>query len=86
VVAEPTMIFAGWQTRLTPTNGDQYKVDYLINDTTRGRIAYTLAAGTYQVSTSFTQWTWPRLIGNGVSGLTAIMLLGWLVSRKYDTI
>ena len=80
VIAEPTMNFAGWQT----TANDQ-KVDYLNDDTIQGRIAFELPPGEYQIHSQFTQWTWPRIIGNSVSLITLLTLLGWVGWQFWQT-
>ena len=79
LIVEPTMNFAGWQT----TANDQL-VDYLNNDIIQGRIAYQLSPGDYQIITRFTQQTWPRLVGNTISGLSLIVwaLLIWREKHK----
>ena len=74
-IVEPTMSFAGWETWLWLDGKEWQKVDYLDNDEIRGRIAYQLKPGSYQVTTRFTQQTWPRLVGNAIS---AIAILSWL--------
>ncbi|MBD3279133.1 MAG: hypothetical protein GF390_00295 [Candidatus Pacebacteria bacterium] len=76
VIVEPTMNFLGWQTQ---ANGQ--RVNYLNNDQVQGRLAYQLPAGEYQVITRFTQQTWPRLLGNLVSGFTVGVLVYWLVKK-----
>ncbi len=75
-VVEPTMLFAGWQTWV---NGD--KIEYALNDKTGGRLAYELPAGQYQIKTRFTQRTWPRIIGNGVSAAGMIVSLFYLIKK-----
>jgi hypothetical protein len=79
LVAEPTMSFAGWQ---TTANGQL--VEYTNNDTIQGRLAYQLSPGEYQITTRFTQRTWPRLVGNSLSGLALIVwgILIWQEKRK----
>lgn len=76
-IVEPTMYFAGWQ---TVVNGR--KIDYLDNEQIGGRIGYRLPAGNYLVRSSFTQWTWPRIVGNSVSIVTGLGLVVWLLFRK----
>lgn len=70
-VVEPTMVFAGWQ---TTANGQ--RVTYIETAKTFGRLAYQLQPGTYQISSRFTQNTWPRLVGNSIS-LTTFAWLSW---------
>lgn len=76
-IVEPTMYFAGWQTMI-----DSNSVEYIDNEQIGGRIGYTLPAGNYLVRSRFTQWTWPRMVGNGVSLVTGLGLLGWVLYRK----
>ncbi|MFH2118138.1 MAG: hypothetical protein ABII10_00150, partial [Candidatus Paceibacterota bacterium] len=75
-IAEPTINFAGWQ-----TTANERLVDYINDDQIQGRIAYHLSPGEYQISTRFTQKTWPRLVGNTVSGL-ALLSWGLLVWKE----
>jgi len=70
LIVEPTMNFLGWQ---TTANGQRVK--YLNSDEIGGRIAYSLPAGSYQVHSQFTQWTWPRMIGNGASTTISVVIL-----------
>jgi hypothetical protein len=76
LIVEPTMNFAGWQTRANGT-----LVEYTANEQTQGRLAYQLAPGEYQIKTRFTQQTWPRIVGNIVSGLS-LLIWGWLIWRE----
>jgi hypothetical protein len=62
-VVEPTAFFPGWETRV---DGQKIAIDPTY---AQGQIAYQVPAGEYEVITRFTQNTWPRLIGNGVSVL-----------------
>lgn len=75
-VVEPTMVFAGW---LTTANGKP--VRYLANEQTFGRLAYQLEPGNYEIRSRFTQWTWPRVVGNGVS-LFTIAWFCWQIIRQ----
>jgi hypothetical protein len=77
-VVEPTMNFIGWQTK---ANGQL--VNYLNSDQIGGRIAYHLPVGEYHIQTEFTQWTWPRIIGNGVGIVTSLCILGWICFSRY---
>lgn len=86
VIVEPTMLFAGWQTRVTTPDGQMMQPEYVDDETVQGRLAYQLPAGEYQVRSRFTQWTWPRVVGNSVSLLGAGAVVAWLVSKRYDTI
>jgi len=77
VIVEPTMYFPGWMTAVVDLNSNKkFNVSYLDSSEIGGRIAYSLEPGTYQIKSYFTQNTWPRMIGNGVS-LAAILV--WLV-------
>lgn len=83
-VIEQTMNFAGWQTNIIANNQSQI-IDYTDNQQIGGRIAYSLPAGEYQVSTKFTQRTPARLLGN----LISIVAIGWwlypqlLLTKRY---
>ncbi len=70
IVVESTAFFPGWQSKV---NGQ--KINYLDNEEIKGRIAYELEAGQYEVSTRFTQQTWPRIVGNSVSAFALLLLL-----------
>ncbi len=80
VIVEPTMAFLGWETRTKSTVTSEFKsVAYKNDDLIQGRLAYQLDAGEYHVESAFTQNTWARKIGNGVTGLSLVGLLCWLV-------
>ncbi len=84
-VVEPTMKFSGWQTIVESAALPQ-QITYIDDDQIKGRLAYHLEPGEYRVKSSFTQSTWPRRIGNIVSGLTFAGLMGsvaWLVLDQY---
>lgn len=76
LVAEPTMYFPGWQTKV-----NSVLVTYAPAIETEGRIGYRLPAGQYTVETRFTQQTWPRLLGNSVSVLAFGIWL-WLIWQE----
>ena len=61
-LVEPTAWWLGW---MTYVNGQQVSNHGL--DATQGRIGFKLAEGSYEVKTVFTQFTWPRIMGNSVS-------------------
>lgn len=75
-IVESTAYFPGWETKV---NGQ--KIIYSDDNVIKGRIAYSLDRGDYQVVTRFTQKTWPRLIGNGVS---AAGLVAFVISSFYS--
>ena len=77
IIIEPVMLFAGWKTTV---NGNE--VAYFDSDEVQGRLAYQLPAGEYQVESRFTQRTWPRILGNSLSLLTAIGLLIYIRFKK----
>lgn len=83
-VVEPTAYFPGWETRI-----DGQKVDIDPNHA-QGQIAYLLPAGKHEVVTRFTQNTWSRLVGNGVSfvaGMSSILFMAyilWREKKSYD--
>lgn len=76
LIVEPTMYFAGWM-----TTANQATVTYADASETEGRIGYWVEPGEYVIETRFTQRTWPRIIGNSISG-GAILLWGWLLWRE----
>lgn len=84
VIAEPTMLFPGWQTTITSESGESRNVKYLVDEQTQGRLAYALEPGVYQVRSQFTQWTWARVVGNTVSGITLLAVLAWALFARYD--
>lgn len=84
VIAEPTMLFPGWHTTVISESGESHRAEYLVNEQTQGRLAYALEPGAYQVRSQFTQWTWARVVGNTVSGITLLVVLAWAVFGRYD--
>ncbi len=79
-VVEPTMVFAGWETYV-----DGKLVDYQDSDEIAGRLAYALDAGTHEINSTFTQHTWPRMLGNSISVVTVVLLsiaTGYRVFRR----
>ena len=68
IVVESTAAFAGWETKANDS-----LVDYIDNEDIKGRIAYALPVGEYQIESRFTQKTWPRMIGNTISFLAALI-------------
>ncbi len=69
-IIESTAFFQGWETK---ANGKL--LSYLDNDQIKGRIAYELEAGNYDIKTRFTQKTPSRLIGNVISGIALLSLV-----------
>ena len=78
-IVEATMNFPGWTTW---ANGQ--KLRYIDSQDIGGRIAYKLSPGEYEVKTKFTQRTWSRMIGNGISLLTLIILIKILINPKHE--
>lgn len=76
LIVEPTMNFAGWQTRV-----NNQLVEHVNNDLVQGRLAYQLPSGEYQVESRFTQQTWSRLVGNSISGL-GLLVWGILIWQE----
>jgi hypothetical protein len=75
-VVEPTANFAGFQTLV-----DGEVTPYFDDELIQGRIAFKVTAGQHEVQTRFTQNTWPRLLGAGLS-LGCLVLVGYnLVSQ-----
>lgn len=89
IVIEPTMNFLGWQTVVRDEQGHSQKVKYMNDEMIKGRIAYSLSPGKYQVFSRFTQFTKARLIGNSLSILTILLYLGFflktILTRKITT-
>ncbi|MBU1885089.1 hypothetical protein KKE34_00595 [Patescibacteria group bacterium] len=82
IMIEPTMNFVGWET-IASINGTKSKINYIDNDQIQGRIAYHLEdPGKYKITTQFTQKTWPRLIGNGVSAVAILITMILFFKRK----
>ena len=78
-IVESTAYFPGWETII-----NNEKIEYLDNEMIRGRIAYELNPGKYEVKTRFTQKTWPRLLGNRISffGLITFSSFGLYLWQK----
>ncbi len=79
LIVEPTAHFPGWETIITQGNKSE-KVEYAQSEAIAGRLAYSLPAGEYEVTSRFTQNTPARLIGNSVSLLSLVGLL--IFTRK----
>ncbi len=82
LVIEPTMYFLGWQTTIASL-GEKTTVTYEDSDQIAGRIAFRLQPGEYQITTRFTQQTWPRLIGNTVSLVAGVGLVLISIKKRY---
>ncbi|MFZ5376490.1 MAG: hypothetical protein ACOZAN_02360 [Patescibacteria group bacterium] len=74
-IVEPTMNFLGWETRVTNSDGKTQIAKYTDGEIIKGRIAYQLAAGNYQIETNFRQNTPARVVGNGLFFVGLILLL-----------
>lgn len=75
IITEPTMYFAGWEsTKMSSDSTNTEPIQYIDSEEIGGRIAYRLLPGTYTIHSTFTQHTWPRLVGNSVSVLTFLCL------------
>ncbi len=74
LIAEPTMFFPGWRTLIT-TDSTSRLVSEAEQLDLEGRVGYELDTGSYQITSRFTQWTWPRLLGNTVSMLVAVVVV-----------
>lgn len=89
MVIEPTMNFAGWQTRIrSADNQDWIPLEYIFDERTQGRIGFQLPAGIYQVESRFTQRTPARLVGNSLSiiGILGCMLyLGRRIQLRHGS-
>lgn len=77
LVVEPTMQFLGWQS----WNGTE-QLEHIFNETTRGRIAFSLEAGQHTISTRFTQNTPARRLGNTISLIT----LGFIATAALNRV
>lgn len=94
LLVEPTMWFPGWMTEVSDQPSlSQSRVsrqpgshasqpqpqNYVNNDLIAGRLAYWLEPGDYLVKTRFTQQTWSRQLGHGVTLISfgVVMLLAW---------
>ena len=77
VVIEPTANFAGFETRV-----DGARATYVDNGDIGGRIAYILGRGTHTVETRFTEKTWPRLVGDGISVLAVVAIIYMATRRR----
>lgn len=79
-VSEPTMYFPGWK---TTANGNE--IEYTNSNEIAGRIAYQLEPGEYEITTRFTQNTFPRMLGHTITGLGfGILVIGFMKNR-YET-
>lgn len=81
-IVEPTMRYLGWQTKvrsITDSGKNQRNMTYTDSDNIQGRIAYKLDPGLYEVTSSFTQWTPARVVGNAVSSLSLVGLIGYAI-------
>jgi hypothetical protein len=76
VIIEPTMWFQGWQTWVRRSGESRQQVANEFTSETQGRVAYRLGVGEWEVQSQFTQWTWARVIGNSVSVVAVIIILG----------
>ena len=81
-IVEPTMRYLGWQTKvrsITDSGKNQHDITYTDSDNIQGRIAYKLVPGLYEVTTSFTQWTPARMVGNAISSLSLLGIIGYTI-------
>lgn len=73
-IIEPTMYFVGWQ-----TTANNQLVAYENSSTIGGRIAFNLAKpGKYKIESKFIQQTWPRLLANTTSIISAAVLFTYV--------
>lgn len=79
-VVEPTMFFLGWKT-LISSDETVISAEYIFDEETKGRIAYQLSSGVYQINTRFTQQTYSRIIGN-TAFVIFLVTTAFLVMRK----
>ena len=85
-VIEPSAYFVGWETKYQKLGEENWqKLSYIDNKEIQGRIAYQLEAGEYKIRSRFTQHTWPRLLGNGLSAISLLLLSAfYLFSLKKE--
>lgn len=73
-VTEQTMWFPGWETQVIQ-NKTITQVSYLDQAESKGLLSYRLEPGEYQVTTNFTQNTFARMLGNGLTVLAGSAIL-----------
>lgn len=78
-IAEPTAYFPGWV-----TFANDQKLEYVDSEVIGGRVAYSLPAGNYNIETSFSRQTWPRLLGNSITILTFLLSIFLLYFKSKD--
>lgn len=71
-LVERSAYFPGWVTRI---DGKQVAIDYQEHEYP-GLISYLVPIGHHQIESRFTQGTPPRMIGNGLSLMGLILLVG----------
>ncbi|MBT4652021.1 MAG: hypothetical protein HOA85_02095 [Candidatus Pacebacteria bacterium] len=76
LLVEPTMYFLGWETL-----ANHSEVIYADMKETDGRIGYWLEPGEYEIVSQFTQKTWPRLVGNSISVISAA-IASWFIVHE----
>ena len=82
LIIEPTAYFPGWQTKVKNVSSDNQSwqmIEHVDNKLIAGRLAYRLPAGNYLVESRFTQKTWPRIVGNGLSLFSFLLLIFFYV-------
>ena len=72
-IVERSAYFPGWEVTL---NGQPVPIDYQMKKYP-GLITFALEPGNYQVRTRFTQNTWPRKIGNLLTLIGLVALVGY---------
>lgn len=70
IIVEPTANFLGWQTK-----ANDKLIPYINNTEIAGRLAYSLPAGKYTISSRFTEYTPARIVGDTLS----LLVLGGLI-------
>lgn len=84
IIVEPTMNYAGWETILNKNN-QPFKVKYIDNKQIKGRIAYQMTEpGEYEVTTQFTQKTWPRIVGNSIALFMLLIISAHFFKRFFS--
>lgn len=85
IIVEPTAHFLGWSTQVNNTDTlATARAAYIDSEIIRGRIAYELSPGSYEVTTAFSEQVVDRQVGNGISLLTvaAVTVVAVSMYRK----
>jgi hypothetical protein len=75
-VIEPTVYFPGWRTTV---DGKKVEID---TQKASGLITFSVPEGEHEIVTEFTQWTWPRVLGNGISAISMGLSLWYVLHYR----